>query len=77
MRSITILDLEDDVLDRLEQQAKAHNRSVEAELRDILTKSLRPLSVDTFFHNAEQIALSTRGRMQTDSAILQREDRDR
>lgn len=77
MRSVTIHDLEDDVLDRLEQQAKVHNRSVEAELRDIVTKSLRPLSVDTFFDRAEQIALSTRGRAQTDSAVLQREDRDR
>jgi plasmid stability protein len=77
MRSIALPDLEDDVLDRLEQQAKVHNRSVEAELSDIVTKSLRPLSVDTFFDRAEQIALSTRGRPQTDSATLLRNDRDR
>jgi plasmid stability protein len=77
MKSVTIHDLEDDVLDRLEQQAKVHNRSVEAELRDIVTRSLRPLSIDTFFDRAEEIARSTRNHAQTDSAILQREDRDR
>lgn len=77
MKSVTIHDLEDDVPDRLEQQAKLHSRSVEAELRDIVTKSLHPLSVDTFFDRAEQIAVSTRGCAQTDSAILQREDRAR
>jgi plasmid stability protein len=77
MKSVTIHDIEDDVLDRLEQQAKAHNRSIEAELRDIVTRAVRPLSVDDFFERADRIAAATRGRPQTDSATLLREDRDR
>lgn len=77
MQSLTIPNLDDDVLDRLRRRAAANQRSVEAELREIITRAVRPLSVEEFFARADQIAAATEGRPQTDSAILQREDRDR
>ncbi len=77
MKSVTIADLDDDVLDRVAEQARARNHTVEAELRDIVTRAVRPLSIDELFERAAKIALTTRGHAQTDSGVLQREDRER
>jgi antitoxin FitA len=40
MVSITVRNLDDEVLRRLQQQAAAHGRSMEAEARSILTAAL-------------------------------------
>ena len=76
MGTVTIRNLDDEVIERAKQRARAHNRSLEAELRTILTRELKPLSPEEFFRLADEIAERTRGRPQTDSAILQREGRE-
>ena len=76
MGTVTIRNLDDEVIERAKQQARSHNRSLEAELRTILTRELKPLSAAEFFHLADEIRERTRGRLQVDSAVLQREGRD-
>jgi plasmid stability protein len=75
MATVTIPDLDDEVIERVRRRATAHNRSLEAELREIITREVKPLTAEEFFRLADEIAERTRGRPQTDSAILQREDR--
>ena len=43
MGTVTIRNLDDDVIERAKQRAKSHHRSLEAELRTILTRELKPL----------------------------------
>jgi plasmid stability protein len=75
MASVLLRDLDDDVLKQLKAAAKAHGRSLQAEIHDVLRNaSARRL--------AETRRLSTRwlkrlrGSSHTDSAVLIREDRD-
>ena len=75
MGTVTIRNLDDEVIERAKQRARAHNRSLEAELRTILTRELKPLSPEEFFSWPTRSA-SGPGAPQTDSAILQREGRD-
>lgn len=79
MANLTIRNLDDAVVDQLKAHAKAHNRSLEAELRQILTDRVRrPLSGAELRARAKHIATMTpEGVKQTDSAELLREDRDR
>lgn len=74
--TVTIRNLDDEVIERAKERAQQHNRSLEAELRTILTQELKPLSPAEFFRLADEIRESTRGLPQTDSGILQREGRD-
>ena len=76
MGTVTIRNLDDEVIERAKQRARSHNRSLEAELRTILTRELKPLSAAEFFQLADEIRERTRGRPQVDGAILQREGRD-
>ena len=76
MGTVTIRNLDDEVIEQAKQRARSHNRSLEAELRTILTRELKPLSPEEFFRLADEIRERTRGRPQIDSAILQREGRD-
>jgi plasmid stability protein len=75
MANLLVRDLDEDILKRLKAAAKAHGRSLQAEIHDVLRKaSARSL--------AETRRLSTRWlkRLQavkhSDSADLIREDRD-
>ena len=78
MASITIRDLDPRLIEKLKMQAKTNGRSLQAELHDILNRSI---SIATFHHaflaTADRIAAMTPKVPQTDSAILLREDRDR
>ena len=76
MGTVTIRNLDDEVIERAKQRARAHHRSLEAELRTILTRELKPLSPEEFFQLADEIRERTRGRPQEDSGVLQREGRD-
>jgi plasmid stability protein len=76
MGTVTIRNLDDEVIERAKQRAKAHNRSLEAELRTILTREFKPLSAEEFFKLADEIRERTRGRSRLDSGTLQREGRD-
>ena len=75
MANVLVRNLDDDVLKQLKAAAKAHGRSLQAEIHEVLRNaSVRRL--------AETRRLSTlwlkrlSGSTQTDSAALIREDRD-
>ena len=78
MGNITIRNLEDRVIDAWKAQAKANHRSLEAELRYVLTQRVnRRLHMAEFRERAARIASATAGTPQTESAELIRQDRDR
>lgn len=79
MASVTIRNLDDEVVKALKEQAKIHNRSLEAELRQVLTKTAElQKKREAFWKNADRIRKMTpKDRPQTDSVELLREDRDR
>lgn len=79
MPTLTIRNVEEEIVDTLKQQAKAHNRSLEAELREILAAQVRrPWRGAELLARADRIAAMTpKGVKQTDSVKLLREDRNR
>ena len=76
MANITIRNLDDEVVERLKVQAKAHRRSLEAELRMILERAALTADRKAFVQQARRIAAMTPEVPQTDSTLLIREDRD-
>ena len=78
MATITIHNLDPQLVEKLKRRAKINHRSLQAELHDILSKSVSvTVSNREFLATADRIAAMTPKVMQTDSAILLREDRDR
>jgi len=77
MATVTVRNLDDSVVETLKEQARAHNRSLEAELREILTKAGQQRRRRKEFRaEAERIAAMTPDVPQTDSAELIRKNRD-
>lgn len=80
MATLTIRNLDDAVVEKLKAQAKQNNRSLEAEVRQILDEraGARPWRGAEFVARADRIAAMTpKDVPQTDSTLLIREDRDR
>lgn len=79
MANLTIRNLDDDVVEELKAQAKANHRSMEAELRAILSDEARQRArMRAFREEAERIrAMTPKGVKQTDSTKIIREFRDR
>ena len=79
MANLTIRNLDDGVVASLKAQAKRNNRSLEAELRQVLTRVAKQRErLSAFVETAERIAAMTpKDRPQSDSVELLREDRDR
>ena len=78
MGNLTIRDLDDRVIERLKAQAKANHRSLEDEVRYVLTQQVgRRVRDAAFRERTRQIARMTTGTPQTDGVVLLREDRDR
>ncbi len=78
MASVTVRNLEDDVVAALKRRAKANNRSLEAELRVVLVRAVRGYDAEDFLALADRIrAMTPKDRPQTDSVELLREDRSR
>ncbi len=78
MASVTVRNLDDDVVAALKQRAKANNRSLEAELRVVLVRAVRGYDAEEFLALADRIrAMTPKDRPQTDSVELLREDRSR
>lgn len=75
MANVLVRNLDDDVLKHLKAAAKAHGRSLQAEIHEVLRNA-------TARHLAETRRLSgqwlkrLRGSTQSDSSALIREDRD-
>lgn len=78
MANLTIRNVDDEVVKRLKKKAKDNNRSLEAEVRELLKQSANRKSTNELLAIADRIAAMTpKGVKQTDSAELLREDRDR
>ena len=78
MATLTIRNLDDAVVDTLKARAKANHRSLEAELRELLTRAAERPSREELIATADRIAAMTpKDVVQTDSALLIREERDR
>ena len=75
MANVLIRDLDLDVLKQLKASAKAHGRSLQAEIHDVLrTASVRRVAETRRLSGRWLARLSTQ--RQSDSAMLIREDRD-
>lgn len=77
MANVMIRNLDDEVVETLKVQAKASHRSLEAELRRILTDAARPAGRVDLEALAKRIAAMSPAAGQTDSVDLLREDRRR
>lgn len=77
MANITIRNLDNDVVEELKDRARAHHRSLEAELRQILSEAVRRPDRGELATLAERIARLTPAVPQDDSTRLIREDRER
>ena len=78
MGSLTIRNLDDRVIQALKAEAKANDRSMEAEARRALTERFdRIQRMVQFRERMASLSRLTEGIPQTDSVVLLREDRDR
>lgn len=78
MATVTIRDLDARIVAKLKARAKSNHRSLEAELRDLLSGIVQEQERrQRFLAKADRIAAMTRKVPQSDSADLLREDRRR
>lgn len=78
MGSLTIRNLDDRVIQALKAEAKANDRSMEAEARRALTERFdRIQRMVRLRERMASLSRLTEGIPQTDSVVLLREDRDR
>jgi plasmid stability protein len=75
--TLTIRNLEDEVVGALKARAKRNNRSLEAEVREVLRDVATGGSPESLTDLADRIAALTPDVRQTDSTELVRADRDR
>ncbi|MYD71511.1 MAG: TraY domain-containing protein [Acidobacteria bacterium] len=78
MGTLTIRNLDDQVIDRLKAQAQANQRSLEGEVRHVLADHTdRRSRMAEFRERTKRLASATAGTPQSDSVTLLRADRDR
>ena len=77
MATLTIRNLDDKVVEKLKERARDNERSLEAEVRALLSQAAERPSPRKLRQLAEKIAAMTPDVPQTDSTDLIREDRDR
>jgi plasmid stability protein len=78
MATVTIRDLDEKVVAKLKARAKSNHRSLEAELRELLSVVVKEQERrQRFLAKADRIATMTPKIVQSDSAQLLREDRRR
>ena len=78
MGNLTIRNLDDRVIDALKAQAKSNQRSLEAEVRFLLTRRVeRRVLMADFRERSAEISRMSAGTPQPDSVELLREDRER
>jgi len=76
MANALVRDLDDQVYERLKARAVGNNRSLEAELREILVAASKQVSMAEARARAAEIRQRLSGRTHSDSAELIRRDRD-
>ena len=74
--SLSVRNLDDDLITRLKRRAPRHGRSAEAEHREILRQVLSNEAEPSFDDMAAEFRALTRGRSHTPAEILLREGRD-
>ena len=78
MGNLTVRNLDDRVIEQLKVQARQNHRSLEGEIRHLLTQQVdRVGRIADFRERTRKLASLTTGTRQTDSVKLLREDRDR
>ena len=78
MGTLTVRNLDDRVIERLKAQARENQRSLEGEIRHLLTERVdRRHRLAEFRERTRELASMTAGTPQTDSVTLLRNDRDR
>jgi plasmid stability protein len=75
MATALVRDLDDDVYERLKARAAGNNRSLEAELREILTSASKQLSMAEARAAAERMRKLMEGRPQSDSGEILSQER--
>ena len=76
MASLSVRNLDDDLVARLKRRAARHGRSAEAEVRDILRRTLSGEAEAGFDDLAAELRARTAGRQHTLAEDLLREGRD-
>ena len=76
MASLSVRNLDDDLLARLKRRAARHGRSAEAEVRDILRRALSAEADIDFDSLAAELRALTAGRRHSPAEDLLRESRD-
>lgn len=76
MANLLLRDLDEGVLERLKAAAKAHRRSLQAEIHDVLAQASARNVAETRRLSARWLKRLD-GRAHSDSVALIREDRDR
>jgi plasmid stability protein len=77
MANTLVRDLDDAVYERLKARAAGHNRSLEAELREILEQASLQVDAATALAAAESMARRLSDRSHSDSGEILGEDRAR
>ena len=78
MVTLTIRNIDDDIMRRLTDRAKANHRSLEEEVLSILTRHFdRRFPLVEFRRRTDQLMSTASKAVQTDSVDLIREDRER
>jgi plasmid stability protein len=76
MASLSVRNLDDELVVRLKRRAARHGNSAEAEVRDILRQVLSTEVEPSFDELAAELRALTAGRHHTPAEQLQREGRD-
>lgn len=76
MASLSVRNLDDELMARLKRRAARHGKSTEAEVRDILRQILNAEAEPSFEDLAAELRALTAGRRHTPAETLQREGRD-
>jgi|GEM_PF-738211 len=79
MKDVLLRGLPEDVVERLKKRAEINNRSLQAELREILEREANKESIDTSINMVREIfyEYKVEGRTFSDSAETQSEERSR
>ena len=78
MAQVLIRDLDKNVIETLKDRAARHNRSLQGELKAIVTQAARGNRVDpALLRKIDALRGSLKGKIKGDSADLIREDRNR
>jgi len=76
MASLSVRNLDDDLVARLKRRAARHGHSAEAEVREILRRALSAEPESSFDDLAAELRTLTAGRRHTPAEQLLREGRD-